>query len=713
MHRIPFRLASTDKTGQRTPPGQRLPGSSGPADSGFRSSGGAGASLLWNRNLAVPFLVLLAALAVGLMFLMPGGFAGAQSADQFFTYEENGEGPVTTFTASDPEGASPGYWSLTTAAVTGEVVDADIADRALFDIDQNGVLTWGASPSYETNSASGNKEYRVTVQVSDGSMVQYFKAYVAVTDVEETGKVTWTTDPNRAADDTVTPVALQQFQPGTTLTVEPTGDNATLSDPDGTPASPVYKWYRGSDEISGETGAAYTVKDADVGERIKVEVTYSDGAGSTETVSYTSENPVQVFRRQADNTAPAFSPSTVTRRVAENSTAGSNVGGPVTAADANGDILTYSVPADNANFTIDPATGQLMVKAGATFNYEGGTTSYTVVVTAHDSSYTADVTGNTATVTVNIGDVDEKPTFRTSDPTSTAAGVVSAQPEGYTFIDTDDNQIDRDNTAAIFGASDPEGKSVTLSLTGDDAASFKLTETTASTATVPVANLAFKAKTDFEMPGDRNQDNVYEVTVRASDGTMDADRALLIKVTNVVEGGKVTLSPEDVVMGTAVTATVTHENGVSASGQIANLKWQWQRTGSALGSGQTCPTGNDSYSAIAGATAATYTPGTTDGDVNRCLRAQATYNYQFATTTTVVASDATQISPSVTNQAPKFKEGSSTFRVVAENVAAITDNASDEAGDNIGTPIAATDANGDAVTYTLSGTAKDLFRGQE
>ena len=34
------------------------------------------------------------------------------------------------------------------------------------------------------------------------------------------------------------------------------------------------------------------------------------------------------------------------------------------------------------------------------------------------------------------------------------------------------------------------------------------------------------------MPGDRNRDNVYEVTVRASDGTLFADRELIIKVTN-------------------------------------------------------------------------------------------------------------------------------------------------------------------------------------
>ena len=42
--------------------------------------------------------------------------------------------------------------------------------------------------------------------------------------------------------------------------------------------------------------------------------------------------------------------------------------------------------------------------------------------------------------------------------------------------------------------------------------------------------LSFKKSPDFEMPGDRNTDNVYEVTVRASDGTLNADRMVVVKV---------------------------------------------------------------------------------------------------------------------------------------------------------------------------------------
>ena len=65
-----------------------------------------------NRRLSFPILALLAALAVGLLFVLPGGFVQAQGAEQSFTYVENGEGPVATFTASDPEDVTPIVWSL-------------------------------------------------------------------------------------------------------------------------------------------------------------------------------------------------------------------------------------------------------------------------------------------------------------------------------------------------------------------------------------------------------------------------------------------------------------------------------------------------------------------------------------------------------------------------------------------------------------------------
>ena len=83
-----------------------------------------------------------------------------------------------------------------------------------------------------------------------------------------------------------------------------------------------------------------------------------------------------------------------------------------------------------------------------------------------------------------------------------------------------------------------------LSLMGDDAGLFELAADSDDTNGVSQV-LSFKKSPDFEMPGDRNTDNVYEVTVRASDGTLNADRMVTVKVTDVAEDGTVTLSSEE------------------------------------------------------------------------------------------------------------------------------------------------------------------------
>ena len=73
--------------------------------------GATSPSLSTNRRFAFPILALLAALAVGLLFLLPGGPLQAQESATI-EYAENGDGPVATYTAVDPEGADI-VWSVT------------------------------------------------------------------------------------------------------------------------------------------------------------------------------------------------------------------------------------------------------------------------------------------------------------------------------------------------------------------------------------------------------------------------------------------------------------------------------------------------------------------------------------------------------------------------------------------------------------------------
>ena len=107
-----------------------------------------------------------------------------------------------------------------------------------------------------------------------------------------------------------------------------------------------------------------------------------------------------------------------------------------------------------------------------------------------------------------------------------------------------------------------EGK---WSLTGDDAAKFQLAGTDDNERT-----LEFIDKPDFENPGDRNRDNVYQVTVVASDGQKQATRAVTVKITDSDEVGMITLDPENPVAGTAVTATLEDSDG-----DVINVGWTW------------------------------------------------------------------------------------------------------------------------------------------
>ena len=137
------------------------------------------------------------------------------------------------------------------------------------------------------------------------------------------------------------------------------------------------------------------------------------------------------------------------------------------------------------------------------------------------------------------------------------------------------NQWTAPYTVSSYTVTDPEGVAIDedkWSLAGADAAKFKLAGFTEGTADPVVysINLEFIDKADFEMPGDSNGDNIYEVTVVASDGEEQATQAVTVKITDSDEAGIVTLSNENPVAGTALTATLEDSDG-----DVINVGWAW------------------------------------------------------------------------------------------------------------------------------------------
>ena len=110
------------------------------------------------------------------------------------------------------------------------------------------------------------------------------------------------------------------------------------------------------------------------------------------------------------NNAPVFAPGTASRSFTETvgdaavSTAG-NVGAVVTATDADGDTLTYSLEGtDGAKFGIVSSSGQIRTKVGENYDREARD-SYSVTVKAIDGNGGSD----TIAVTITVDDAEEKP----------------------------------------------------------------------------------------------------------------------------------------------------------------------------------------------------------------------------------------------------------------------------------------------------------------
>ena len=127
------------------------------------------------------------------------------------------------------------------------------------------------------------------------------------------------------------------------------------------------------------------------------------------------------LRLQATNSAPEFAAATAARAVAENSAAGTAVGAPVTATDADsGDTLEYRLEGTDAgSFTIDSASGQIRTRTGVSYDHEAAKNSYAVTVKASDGTASA-----TIAVTIDVTDVAEQPD-RPARPTVTAKAQTS------------------------------------------------------------------------------------------------------------------------------------------------------------------------------------------------------------------------------------------------------------------------------------------------
>ena len=120
--------------------------------------------------------------------------------------------------------------------------------------------------------------------------------------------------------------------------------------------------------------------------------------------------------RTTSNQAPAFSESSPRRMVAENTPGGRNLGNPVAATDPDGDRLTYSLEGpEAANFDILSSSGQLRTRSGVIYDHEAKG-SYSLRVRVEDGKG-----GRATTVATIIVENEDEPPGRPSAPAVTAS----------------------------------------------------------------------------------------------------------------------------------------------------------------------------------------------------------------------------------------------------------------------------------------------------
>ena len=439
--------------------------------------------------------------------------------------------------------------------------------------------------------------------------------------------------------------------------------------------------------------------------------------------------------------AVTFDSGVVPLTVLENTPAGGDIGGPITATGGSCPPISYSISGGVAgSFDIVAESGQLRTQAALDYETKS---SYTVTVTASDGTLTA-----TVDVTVTVTNVDEAGTValstnqpparaeitaaltdpdegvtgavwqweRSSDGNIDWAGIGTSSPS-YTPVDGDvgyhlratasytdghgpGKTAQAASTQAVqAGANRPpkfDSATATREVPENTEAGENIgapvTANDPDTGDTPAYTLGGTDATFFDIDTSTGQlqtqaaldyetRNRYTVTVTASDGTLTATVHVTVTVTNIDEAGTVTLSTNQLPARAEITAALTDpDKGVTGT------VWQWERSSD----------GNTDWAGI-GTGSPSYTP--VDGDVGYHLRATASYADGHGPGKTAQAASTLAVQAGA-NRPPKLDPATAT-REVPENT---------EAGRNIGAPVTANDPDtGDTLTYTLEGPDADSF----
>ena len=430
--------------------------------------------------------------------------------------------------------------------------------------------------------------------------------------------------------------------------------------------------------VVGTTGQLQTRAPLDYETRnaYSVVVIVSDGRGGADTIGVT-------INVTDENDDPIFiEGGSTTRSVAENTEAGMNIGGPVSATDEDGDPLTYTLGGvDAGSFGIVGTTGQLQTRAELDYETQD---AYSVTLLVSDGKGGTDTIG----VAISVTDENDDPIFIEGDSTTrsvaenTAAGV---------------------NIGAPVSATDEDDDTLMYSLGGVDAGSFGI--------------VASSGQLQTRVPLDYETQNAYSVAILVSDGEGGTDTiGVAISVTDedeaVPDEDPVPVPVTEGIVVPKIDTTPKTHAPVFANDSTTRSIAENTPAGVNIGSpvSATDTDGDTLTYSLGGVNASSFSIVRSSGQLK--TKAPLDFETKNAYLVTVTVSDGSRtdaiiviitiidVDETPKARAPVFANDSIT-RSIAENT---------PAGVNIGSPVSATDADGDTLTYTLGGTNGTSFR---
>ena len=571
---------------------------------------------------------------------------GWVTAPTMVVYLENGTADVGTYLAKDPEGAGISY-SLVADADAG-IAEADIADRALFEIDPlDGILSFRSSPNYERPgdgldavgdaTAATDNMYQIAVSATvvdspalDPPHATTREVTVVVTNGNEAPVFSETTDTLEISenpdDPEKEPPSADGYlyllnrgvgKPAANLPAAPNldvGVPVVAVDDDSTSTFAIGGYTVPPNDRDRIDGLTYTLSGAGAGTmfdivratgqiltigKLDYEARNSYMVTVTATDPWDASDSIDVTINVTNVDEVPVTPNLVvsgpnSQTYEENGTVAV---GEYMAVGTGADMVRW-IPVEGADsdyFELEGSGSNVVLKFRNPPNYEmprgmamseDNTNTYMVTVKIEHTP-----SGETAEqdVTITVTDAAELGTLD-GDETAT-------YPEnGTSAVDT-------------YAVDGPMADMAMWTLEGDDMDQFTLDTNTGGSVM-----LMFGESPNYEMPRgmamSADNANTYMVTVKAMVGGEMEMQDVTISVTDVDDMGMVAITPQPQVLrpGTMLTAALSDDDG-----NVIDVTWRWSRS----------MTMDGISTNIVGATSMTYTP--VEADDGYYLMATATY----------------------------------------------------------------------------------------